>query len=278
MSEYSFNGQTVQVSVPSKHPKSVLYCPEQYGGRAVVPNDLVPWHVPFPGYEKSRNRFTATSVIKARKRGLAHPADIRTISPDDIRSYVPLRFNAEGYPLNPVGRTGFGPETGLLWKYGANFAADPIVTWHSPNFELLYLLVVERTDGGGYALPGGMCNCEELISQTLLRELGEETALKSLNPDDAKLVYCGYVDDWRNGDHSWIETVAAHWHVEPSDTRSWKLRAGSDARTIGRLCLNTTPLSSLYANHGEIVRIALSKLAARDSRLRRAVEESLGAK
>lgn len=43
------------------------------------------------------------------------------------------------------------------------------------------------------------------------------------------LVYAGYVDDERNTDNAWMETLVLHWHIEPELYSKLHLEAGDDA-------------------------------------------------
>lgn len=78
-----------------------------------------------------------------------------------------------GRPLNPMGRTGLA-DRGLLGKWGPNHAADPIVTRYHPTTGQLQVVAIQRKDTGQWALPGGMVDPGECVSQTVLREFTEE--------------------------------------------------------------------------------------------------------
>eukprot|EP00057_Strongylocentrotus_purpuratus_P032506 XP_787882.3 PREDICTED: ADP-ribose pyrophosphatase, mitochondrial [Strongylocentrotus purpuratus] len=102
-----------------------------------------------------------------------------------------------------------------------------------------------------------------LVSETLNREFGEE-ALGALNKtdDEAALirehvnklfsngveVYKGYVDDPRNTDNAWIETVAMNFHDEDgSGFDSFTLEASDDAQSAGWRQVSSK--SPLFASH-----------------------------
>lgn len=190
--------------------------------------------------------------------------------------------NADGYPLNPVGRTGIVGR-GLLGRWGPNHAADPIVTrWKRDNTRtvevnertgkpILQFVAIQRRDSGEWAIPGGMVDPNETVSATLMREFMEE-ALNSLEMDDAgrkvlqgsikeffrrgSEIYKGYVDDPRNTDNAWIETVAIHFHDgEDNVIGRLALKAGDDACNVRWMDLDKE--INLYANHGEFVKKAV---------------------
>ena len=109
--------------------------------------------------------------------------------------------------------------------FGPNHAADPIVTrWrrdergakirhrtsHKPVLEFV---CIRRQDTGEYAIPGGMVDKKERITETLQREFIEEalnfpdldernkdaliSVIKNIFENGGTRIYCGYVDDPR---------------------------------------------------------------------------------
>lgn len=66
-------------------------------------------------------------------------------------------------------------------------------------------------------------------------------------------VYRGYVDDPRNTDNAWMETIAYNFHDESGSTvGNLKLHAGDDA--VGVRWLDITTDLHLYASHKDIVK------------------------
>ena len=183
-------------------------------------------------------------------------------------------------PRNPVGRTGITGR-GLLGKFGANQAADPIVTRYQPNSSppILEMVAIKRRDTEEYAIPGGMTEGQP-VSDALLREFKEE-ALAALEGNSSMtqtiekavdnlfstgtLVYAGYVDDPRNTDNAWMETTVKHFHIDNSDlAAALPLMGGDDA--IKAMWIAISPLSiKLYASHAEWVE---SVSIAMDRRMR----------
>ena len=67
-----------------------------------------------------------------------------------------------------------------------------------------------------------------------------------------------YVDDPRNTDHAWMETVAMHFHCTPEMAALLEnvgLRAGDDAAAVQWLEVgdHVEQYTKLYANHKEFV-------------------------
>ncbi|XP_022117805.2 ADP-ribose pyrophosphatase, mitochondrial [Pieris rapae] len=180
-----------------------------------------------------------------------------------------------GFPLNPVGRTGITGR-GVLGRWGPNHAADPVVTrWkldHS-NRQILQFIAIKRRDTGEWALPGGMVDPGEKVSATAIREFQEE-ALNTLEASEAEKeclkekfkdffsggseIYSGYVDDPRNTDNAWMETVAYNFHDnDGSIVGELQLNAGDDA--VGVCWVDITSDLKLYASHKDIVDSVLAR-------------------
>lgn len=192
--------------------------------------------------------------------------------------------DCHGYPLNPYGRTGITGR-GLLGRWGPNHAADPIVTrWKrnednsvvthdSTSKSILQFVGIKRRDSGEWAIPGGMVDPGEMVSITLRREFMEE-AMNSLQkrPDELKKaeesieaffehgeeIYKGYVDDPRNTDNAWMETVAFNFHDEKGDTIGGiTLEAGDDAKNVRWIDISDS--LELYASHKDLIKKTAEK-------------------
>ncbi|XP_075879885.1 ADP-ribose pyrophosphatase, mitochondrial isoform X2 [Nelusetta ayraudi] len=283
---------TMATSAPPLHVKS--RCP-QYPGSKVrrfpVPDDKVDWSQSWPQY--SPVNYTDQSVLK--KPVWADP-EIGSFSPKfnsmdsevDRTSFEGNYKLEKGFPLNPRGRTGLSGR-GLLGRWGPNHAADPIVTrWKvdakgskikhlGSKRPVLQFVSIKRKDCGEWAIPGGMVDAGEKVSLTLQREFSEE-ALNSLAVSPAEkakiheritnlfqsngfMVFKGYVDDPRNTDNSWMETVAVNFHDESGNSVSeLPLQAGDDAGQVQWVDVDSS--FPLYASHSSFLELVAKERKA----------------
>jgi len=109
-----------------------------------------------------------------------------------------------GRPVNPCEHTGIrGRNRMRCW--GENLAADAMVT-ATDHDGYRWLLMVERRDGNGWALPGGHVDPGENPADAAVRELAEETGL--VLPDARWHTGAPrYVPDPRASDEAWMVTV-----------------------------------------------------------------------
>ncbi|XP_072376575.1 ADP-ribose pyrophosphatase, mitochondrial [Diabrotica undecimpunctata] len=192
----------------------------------------------------------------------------------------------DGRPLNPEGRTGIKGR-GVLGKWGPNHAADPVVTrWkmdnnlkvinNTTNLPILQFCAIQRKDSKQWAIPGGMVDPGEKVNETLQREFQEE-ALNSLQTSkeqaerDAQIIkdffktgveiYKGYVDDPRNTDNSWMETVVYNFHDDDGrHVGKFNLTAGDDAQNVTWMDVDRN--IDLYASHSNFIKAVVDKLGS----------------
>jgi ADP-ribose pyrophosphatase len=178
---------------------------------------------------------------------------------------------------------------GLLGRFGPNHAADPVVTrWQKDaagnrvkdanGNDVLEFVAIKRGDTGEWAIPGGMVEAGDTVSLTLRKEFGEE-ALNTLeaSPEERKhteellsklfangtVIYRGYVDDPRNTDNCWMETVVMNFHDEDGSVfDKFELHAGDDA--VGVKWTPITPELTLFASHTDFVRDVYKLHTGRD--------------
>ena len=231
-----------------------------YPPRLAVAEKDAPWSKALQTYKPPE--YTAPVVLENEGRW-ADPSDIHKIKRPFLtrsgRGEIAVQLDARGHPLNPIGRTGLQGR-GLLGRWGRNLAGDPMVTRVNPDTRQLELLVIQRKDSGKVALPGGMVDEGEAIAATTARELLEETGAE-IDFKNATILFAGVVDDPRNTDNSWMETTVLHKHLSADEQKGIILRAGDDAKSARWREIDLELLSSMYASHGDYVRLALPKLA-----------------
>ncbi|CAF3802098.1 unnamed protein product [Rotaria sp. Silwood1] len=255
--------------------------------RFPVPDNKVFWNVIFNDYQPVE--YTTEKIKHNPKADPIDPSKINNFNQIDKkidrtsftgRYYVDSITNR---PRNPMGRTGITGR-GRLYYWGPNHAGDSVVTrWlRDNNGSIVYrranaqdclkpvleFVAIERKDTKTWALPGGMVDPGEDVSQTIKREFQEE-ALQD-NTDEHYInqlfsngykIYESYVDDPRNTDNSWMETVAILYHDETGElTKHIHLNAGDDAGQVAWCPIDRK--LKLYANHKEIVKAAVDRLGA----------------
>lgn len=266
---------TEHVVALSAHP--------QYPQRAKV--DAVSWAVADPSY--SPVDFTHTAVLdefaKKGDKGWADPPEWSS----DLEKKVCARMTnalgvnekvklVNGRPQNPMGRTGIVGR-GLLGKYGPNQACDALVTRFNANGDL-EMVSVKRADTGEWAIPGGMVDHHESTRVAAGREFLEEAIDNSKTPANIKAlikknfehtgapVYVGYVDDPRNTDHAWMETMCFHVHLSDAKIHGGMvLKGGDDAVDSKWLVIDDSnpDFKNLYANHKKLIVAALKENPAK---------------
>lgn len=246
------NEQTASFEAPS---------PAGYEQRQPVPKEFKPWGIENPGYSPAD--FTSDTVLTIGvKQGWADPVSPLEVEFSKRPSFLgEIKFDSKsGRPLNPTGRQGLQGR-GELGKWGPNNAADPIVIAVSED-GARKILLIRRKDTQEWALPGGMVDPGEHVSITAKRELEEEAGI-NLADIPAVEVARGYVDDPRNTDNAWMETVASCMILDYTP----EPHAGDDADDS--MWFDLTDIKSLheatgglYASHGQLIQQALDKLAA----------------
>ena len=251
----------------------------KYPPRFHVPDNVVSFGNEMLDYMPTR--FTDKTVLaNAKPGGWADPVDFKALAPKDWatrKSFEgPIEIGDDGRPRNPRGRTGMC-ERGLLGKWGPNHAADPIVTRYDPKTGALQVVAIKRRDTGQWALPGGMVDAGESVSETVKREFKEEAGniedpvlhahfekLSIRLFSSGQVVYRGYVDDPRNTDNAWMETTAFHFHCDAEMGRLLHLHAGDDAAEVSWLDVDDTNklYFDLYASHKQWVDMVAAMLKA----------------
>jgi len=261
--DFSENEKILQDPLEQKlHTKARAERPKEYPERFPVPDDKVSWETDYPEYQPPYYVDPKILDKTKAKQGRWDPEDINRVSHPYTSYEGQVRFDSNGRPLNPRGRTGIAGR-GNRWLWGPNHAADPIITRFDPHTGVLEMLAIERTDSGEWAIPGGHVEPGEGVSETLKREFKEEAGIE-LDMEDAIEIYKGYVDDPRNTDNAWMETDVRHKHLPTELASAMEPTAGSDAASAQWLELTPDTIHRLFASHGEFVLKTLKHWLQRD--------------
>lgn len=164
--------------------------------------------------EPAARTFTHPGVLDGIAEG-AEWAD-PVMDPSEIgwterqaRAAIPFKV-VNGRPVNPCESTGIRYGRNEFGHWGEALMADALVTVTVKGCPVPFLLVVEREDGHGWAVPGGHVEAGEGALTAARRELEEETGLllPSWWPDRA--MPARYVPDPRASDEAWAVTVPVH--------------------------------------------------------------------
>ncbi|KAM4604585.1 LOW QUALITY PROTEIN: transient receptor potential cation channel subfamily M member 2-like [Discoglossus pictus] len=253
-----------------------LNYPESNIIRYPVPDEMVPWEVEFPTYDpplyiaNRMDRGTYNPAAEATKKDRKYNELDGQL---DLRSSCGTYTVRDGLPLNPMGRTGLRGVGNLRW-FGPNHSLHPVVTRWGKRFagstdkkisqKRLEVLVVKRIENELWALPGGTLDPGEEIP-VKLQSIVKKQFLKGFKAllKEGTEVFRGYLDDNRNTDNSWIETVAINVHLENKDKLD-KLLQNLDESNV-TLSLRWQLLDRkipLYANEKDILQKTAEYLGA----------------
>ena len=159
-------------------------------------------------------------------------------------------------PLNPWIRTGLGGR-GNLGKWGPNHAADPIVIRFNRSKLLLEFVAIKRHDNGEWAIPGGMVDAGEYVTETLKREFKEEAGSKnsaalldSIFSDGGHIVFqgCNKLDN-RTTDFAWIETSVRLFFPNNNETNELILTTSAESPAVKWMAFADMCEHTMFSDH-----------------------------
>ncbi|MEV6367560.1 NUDIX domain-containing protein [Micromonospora musae] len=149
----------------------------------------------------------------------------------DRRAAAAIPFPlVDGRPVNPYAPTGIRYGRNELGHWGEAQCADAIVTLSDPD-GWRWLLLIERGDGHGWALPGGHVDPGEDPTHAAFRELTEETGLIATHTAPwVKTLPARYVPDPRASDEAWMVTTPVCIDLGPDWRTLPEVTGHDDAR------------------------------------------------
>jgi ADP-ribose pyrophosphatase len=223
--------------------------------RAYVPASATEWTTELPNYNPAFIDLPR-GVTRFRKEDdkpdQSDPSTIETFTSLEATEII---RDAYGRPLNPYGRTGLAGR-GMLNKWGPTIAADIVCSRVNQGNQKLEGLLIKRGDTGEWAFPGGKLKAGEGGRQGAGREMVQEVGVKGIDASllCAKLVYKGYVDDSRNTDNAWMESMVYHYHLSDHEAAAVTVKHGDDAVDAQWIELEDKLFYSLFASHGRYLR------------------------
>ncbi|PKU43133.1 transient receptor potential cation channel subfamily m member 2 [Limosa lapponica baueri] len=250
--------------------RNLLY-PGSHTLRFPVPDEKVPWEVDFPLYDPPT--YSADhkdmAVQDPFSLSLESLLKINYNTMDgliDRQSFHGLYAVQDGLPLNPMGRTGLRGR-GRLHCFGPNHALHPVVTRWRRNLDgsiirkslkkMLEVLVAQYPLSDVWALPGGSLEPGETLPLKLKWILRREfwPQFQNLLKQGTE-IHKGYLDDPRNTDNAWVETVAISVHFDNQNDVEMKRLNSFLQGCDPELCIRWQVLDKripLHANHKELL-------------------------
>ncbi|XP_040534987.1 transient receptor potential cation channel subfamily M member 2 isoform X1 [Gallus gallus] len=259
--------------------RNLLY-PGSHTIRFPVPDEKVPWEVDFQLYDppaySADHRDTA--VQDPFSPSLESLLKINYNAMDgliDRQSFHGLYAVQDGLPLNPMGRTGLRGR-GRLHCFGPNHALHPVVTRWRRNLDgsiirkslkkMLEVLVAQYPVSDVWALPGGSLEPGETLPLKLKWILRREfwPQFQNLLKQGTE-IHKGYLDDPRNTDNAWVETVAISVHFDNQNDVEMKRLNSFLQGCDPELCIRWQVLDRripLHANHKQLLQKVSTLLGA----------------
>ncbi|MBE1489119.1 NUDIX domain-containing protein [Plantactinospora soyae] len=181
---------------------------------------------------------------------------------------IPFRV-VDGRPVNPCESTGVRYGRNELGHWGEQVCADALVV-AKDTFGRRWIVMVERADGHGWALPGGYVDPGEDPTDAAVRELAEETGLIVDRAEEPYVTMPPrYVPDPRASDEAWMVTVPTRFDIGDEFYQFPAVTGTDDARRAAWILadsydvltdhLATTYGGTVFAAHRDLLNAALTE-------------------
>ncbi len=207
-----------------------------------------------------KNRYTSDGVTLKD-----HVEDVRALGAED-KQQIPFHPYLQAMLTKSDKGIVTGP--GFYYRLGENKTADPVI--FRVHDGRLQVLLIERTDGGGFALPGGHVDPEDKALSTnpalvaiaaAMREVGEEAGVKNLHDVDRAIVLeDAVVGDWRATANAWPVTSVVLFMPDEKTAQAMEIKPGDDAKGAEwRSTWIDMSENNLFASHESYIKLAILK-------------------
>jgi ADP-ribose pyrophosphatase len=242
--------------------------PPDYPPRLSITIDEAPWTRDCARYDPPY--YVAPEVLASRRpRGWADPEELAELSLE-LAARPAEHRDAEGRPLNPMGRTGIAGR-GLLGLWGSNLSVAAVLVRPAGDTGELEVALGHRAGETRLELPKGFVLHREDPGNGIRRVLEVETGIRG--SDAGEPLFEGYTYDPRETDHAWVET---HVFLFFDAERAWPdlLAPGGDFEELMWWPLDPETFNRVPSAQARFLRAAVKRLVEL-GHLGRAAAESL---
>jgi 8-oxo-dGTP pyrophosphatase MutT (NUDIX family) len=186
------------------------------------------------------------------------------------KNHSQLLYDQYGRPIHPAWRQllsdkriGLPTGLGFFWRYGENQTVDPIVHRQMTPEDEPEFLLIQRSRGLQWALPGGFRDkADDTSAMTAFRELAEETGLQPTGASHEEVMDKRPVGR-RDTIHAWTRNTAVLIHANREYLYDVKPEARDDAVDAGWFTIRAMQEKlSMFDAHAQYIGAAMMRLQA----------------